>query len=708
MSDETLLPSAREDFLHNTVYAYFRWKRLAWITFFALLVTILFIGYLITPTWEAEMYVVAEPTTPPPTSGYADPTRSKSQQKNAVYAQYVKQVLQGKELAYAVVKKFGLDERLRKKIEEPQNLRDRVQSSTYYTIKAVSRTIQSIFTKVEDKPTDWVDDAAKSFREGLFSTITAEVVEETDVIDLTLAGETPELANSMATFAVEMLRKQLGNVTSDGAKHTLAALRAELEAVTKQEQESERVWHAFLESNKGVDPSVFAKLKTDDLAQLYGERSRLLAEKTELERQRNEVPALAPPSQRATTVSDRILADSVVQQLRTALHTQRTALAARLQEVTGEHPDVVSARAQIQQTEAELAAEIEGMLRGVGSELRSKEAEIAAVEAELVQNSRKEFEGSRLKMDVDAYRDLRNALQNHVAQVAGTVESSVPSLTVKVLDSAMVSQVANPDSKMWIIVIIVAFVFSTGVAAVLPPFIEYWRDPIRGQNDLKTKGLIPLAVVPRLSRKDMQSVHGGTASRPSRCVPVAVSAWHAVAARLAMRVQQGGSPACFLVTSLSQDEGKTTTCREVAAQLAEMGKKAVVVQIGPDGAGTPSLAKITAPVAYEPNGGLPYVLRSLPESFASLPVFSEQPRQWVTGFDIMLIDAPVIGSFLQQHLMPLTDGVILVVDTRKRRLDHVVRSKKVIINEGGSLVGVVMSHHQSPLPCWLDLWGDRP
>jgi Mrp family chromosome partitioning ATPase len=67
-----------------------------------------------------------------------------------------------------------------------------------------------------------------------------------------------------------------------------------------------------------------------------------------------------------------------------------------------------------------------------------------------------------------------------------------------------------------------------------------------------------------------------------------------------------------------------------------------------------------------------------------------------------------VGSFMQQHLAPLVAGVILVVNTRRQGVPDVVRAAKAVSADGGTLLGVVLNRHRSPLPRWLDRWGDRP
>lgn len=187
------------------------------------------------------------------------------------------------------------------------------------------------------------------------------------------------------------------------------------------------------------------------------------------------------------------------------------------------------------------------------------------------------------------------------------------------------------------------------------------------------------------------------------------SPWHDLTARLVLRAREAGHQVCYLVTSCGAAEGKSTVCRGVAGMAAASGTSIGILEINSHATTAyPSMAGIDAPLAAEPDAALGYSVWRLPEDFSSIPTFADEPRQWATGVDIMLIDAPPIGSFMQQRLSPFSDGVILVADTRKRRMAQLVRAARTVTDGGGKLIGTVLNLHESPLPRWLDKWGDRP
>lgn len=189
----------------------------------------------------------------------------------------------------------------------------------------------------------------------------------------------------------------------------------------------------------------------------------------------------------------------------------------------------------------------------------------------------------------------------------------------------------------------------------------------------------------------------------------AVSPWHDLTARLVLRARdRSPETTVFLLTSCETGEGTSTVTREVAALASESGMRVGVLEIkSPEPSGR-SLTRLDTALDFSPEVGAGVARWSLPESFSALPTVAREPRAWVKGLELMLIDAPPIGSFMQQHLSALVDGVVIVAHSRKRRLAEVVRAAKVIADDGGALLGVVLNRHKTPIPRWLDMWGDRP
>lgn len=72
------------------------------------------------------------------------------------------------------------------------------------------------------------------------------------------------------------------------------------------------------------------------------------------------------------------------------------------------------------------------------------------------------------------------------------------------------------------------------------------------------------------------------------------------------------------------------------------------------------------------------------------------------NFDYVLIDCPALKvSSDATTLAPIVDGVAVIVEAGQTRRDEIHRTKKVIEQAGGNLLGFVLNQRSYPVPGWL-------
>jgi len=691
----------RDDFVHNTLYAYCRWAWLAVLTFGLLCFLVFFMAWLLTPRWDSKAYLALDPTTAPPASQFADPTRWKGERMEAAYAYQAIQILTGREMAFAVVNQFNLAEKRRLKSEDPQGSRERVQAGFERGLEATVNLVKWILRiKSEEEETDWADKAAREFHDGLFAWVTAEPVTDTDIVELVVSADSPELANAIVDFMIEELRRQLVVHAAGAGQEAVVAFEQQLADVRGMEAQAEQALQAFMDVHGGAAPGESARLKTVDRDALQSERDRLLVEEAALQGEVQRLAAGEP-----LVFSERLLESEVVQQLRVKLQELGLRRAVLEGELTDEHPDVQEVDRQILRAESELAGEVLMQLGTVRSELRHAEEQLVMLERELKTLSQRQLEYGRLESELLDWQSLRRELQGHIHAIRVASAAGISPLAVRLLDRMRVSPSKNPDSPIWLLVAIIALVFATGAAVVVPPFIEYWRDPVRGPLDLLAKGIAPLAVTPVSTRRPPRRWW-----RRSGNASTIAARWHDLAVLLTIASQEKGGPWCAVVSSAGDRADSAEVCRRMATETARMGRRVVVLTVAssPEPAGQPSLAKASEPLVHTwaQDGAVLFV--TLPENFGALPTCGTQPVDWVASCDIMLLDGPEAGTRLHAYLAQRSDAAILVADSSRLSLSEVVRKGKAIVEDGCHLLGAVLVGHSSPLPRWLDRWNDRP
>ena len=77
-------------------------------------------------------------------------------------------------------------------------------------------------------------------------------------------------------------------------------------------------------------------------------------------------------------------------------------------------------------------------------------------------------------------------------------------------------------------------------------------------------------------------------------------------------------------------------------------------------------------------------------------------NQLRTSFDYILIDCPAIKSAGDVFsIAPLVDGVIMVIEAGKTRVDQILHAEKSIEFARGKLIGHILNKRSFDVPNWL-------
>jgi Mrp family chromosome partitioning ATPase len=162
----------------------------------------------------------------------------------------------------------------------------------------------------------------------------------------------------------------------------------------------------------------------------------------------------------------------------------------------------------------------------------------------------------------------------------------------------------------------------------------------------------------------------------------------------------------FLFTSLRPGQGTSTVAAAVARGLAESGRRTLLAVVGKPGAesgrpGSMALKDVVDtphPIRFEQP---PLLTVHVPPRLTELPESAHNPRAWVDGFHVLIIDAPTLTDGLTRYWVPRVHGVVLILDGEKTAVRAVVQAREDLERIGGRLVGVVLNRYRSRIPRWL-------
>lgn len=196
---------------------------------------------------------------------------------------------------------------------------------------------------------------------------------------------------------------------------------------------------------------------------------------------------------------------------------------------------------------------------------------------------------------------------------------------------------------------------------------------------------------------------------------VIAEAYRSIRTKL-LNTRADAPPKVIPVTSPGRGEGKSTTCANLAASLAQAGKETLVVDCD---LRDPSLHKlfglnnfqgITNILAGEVNVEQTWQKTSVPNlellSAGAVPPnpsellgsnrFAEFLHQARQVFDYVLLDVPPVQSFSDAAIVGAQgDGVLLVWDARKTRREDVRGSVRNLEDVGAGIIGTVMNNFKS-------------
>lgn len=489
----------RDQFLHNLTYTLFRnWRFMAAI-FMLVMVLVLLAAYVATPTWSARALLMVTANPAPELPAFTESLRPAAPTPVQSQAEGLVLLLTGKDMAYEMVGTFHLQDLKRQKAEAPRNFREKFKVS----LGDIASSPVTLLQKLGLLPTnavDWVDEAAGDFRDGFFAWLDVSLTEGTEVISLTVRGETPELAENIANTMAKRVEERVVSRAAEANVQAFQAYRSEAKKIEGKLTAAEDAVKQFQAQSNGVSPSDEIRLKASRLEDLRKTVDSLGREKKILEGYLAD-GASGKTAKGEAVWSQTLVQDDVIRDLKNTLNAREVTLASALNEKTANHPDILNLRSEIGELRKSLQSQIKSVLASLGSNLADVAREIKTVEDDVVALSAKQVTLERLNADVEVYRQLLRTLQSRAEEIEVAARSGMGDITIRVLDKAHVSPLAKPDFPSWPVAAVVGLMLSLFISVGAAFFREYWRDPVKGPSDLEERGIPVLAVVPKYRRK---------------------------------------------------------------------------------------------------------------------------------------------------------------------------------------------------------------
>lgn len=503
---------SKEDTIFNLLYPIFKRKRTVLGIFLATVFFIMFFTYLVTPTWEGTALILVEANPKRQLTAVPDLSTPGRATSPEIQVHNLVPLLSGRNMAYEIVEEFELDDRLYRRKVKPETARDVIKKAMVDLFRSPVLFLRTV--RILRAPQrDWVDEAADDL---IDKAQDIEVEERTQVINLTIRGETPELAAGIANRMAELFQEKLVALSLDETRIVYEFTEAEIENTREKLEQARANLREFLEENEVFDIQEERRHKVLELEALKIEHLRtrngkevLVALLDETNRQLRERNPLYSGSPLASE-------NPVILHLRSELSRAEVQLASALTEKTEKHPDVIRIETEIKRIKELLSLEITKMVTGKSSsdeaytklldraielefdlataddKMSGLENSIDELESDLQLLPAREMELASLSNEVAAYEATERGLRARLEELRVLSNMEVDETNLRIVERAHVSPLRKPDWPKTTVHFIVSLFLGAliGIGYVL--FIEYWDNSFRRPKEVEETLGVPV------------------------------------------------------------------------------------------------------------------------------------------------------------------------------------------------------------------------
>jgi polysaccharide biosynthesis transport protein len=609
-----------------------------------------------------------------------------------------------------------------------------IQLQTHYRLlqsRALANRVIAL-TELEDHPEFLaVGRRPGEVTDAFLERLHVEPIRNTRLVKVSFKSSSPELAAQVAnTFADAVIAHQLDDKKA-ASRYATQFLTAQVNDARQALQSSEAQLSQFLEQHD----ILFVGLERR--GQRVGEQRQALVSQElatlsdSFLKAKAERIAKESVLGQATLVNAETLPAVLENPLIARLKEEATKLEGRYRELGQSfkpaYPRMQRLAENIAEVRQQLRAEIQRFAEAVGVEYRAalqNETEVGKLVNEQRGLARK-LDGhmaryNLLRQEVDTSRELYTAMSSRLSEVQ--VSSSLVTSNISVIDRADVPlKRSGPGTALKLLIgSMVGLLGGVGLAFLL----EYLDTSIRGPREVEavlrvpTLGLVPTraAVRAHFGRRVLRAGAGA----PSAFALVAHQATSSILAEAFRTLRTSvvfatpdRPPKTMLVTSLHQQDGKTSVSTNCAITLAQLGMGDVLLVDAdlrhPDLHRilevplTPGLsdllvggAALTETIRATRIPGLFVIPAGMPANTGGLlfsPRFTQALVALGERFAHIVIDTPpMLGVSDALALAPRVEGVILVIRHGRTGRDAAQRAVQMLGSVRARLLGVVLNH----------------
>lgn len=678
-------------------------RRNSFLTFFAVLVVVVTIGTLTTtPVYRATTRVLIDKESQNMVNlrdvYYYDPIYAED------YYQTQYELIKSTAVAYKVVKNLNLD----KRPEFNAAIKTKAGSGA---LGGFLKLFGGGSGEVKNAPETASGDTLLGLARKVQGSLRVEPVKNSRIVNISFEYPDPALAAALADGIADAYIEQVLDIKMGTAKQAVEWMTKKIDEQKTKLDESQRLLQDYIKDKDIIALETKDSVTPQKLQSLSSQLILAETKRRETEALYNQVRGMTQNLTEALTLPV-IAGDPIIQSLRAEEIKKEKDIIEMSKKFGEKHPQMIRMKEDLRGLREKMASETKRVITSIRNDYELSKAREASLRNLFAQGrgealvlSEKSIQYGALKREVESNQQIYEALLKRIKETSLVEE--VKSFNIFIVDRAEAPKgPIKPRRFLNILLsIIVGALGGVGIAF----FLEYLDNTFKTPEDIEGKLALPLlGIIPVIKTSDIHEGVVETVAHANRKSNISETYKALRTSLLLSSVDPVGS---FLVTSVIENEGKTTTATNLSITFSQLEKKVLLVDadmrkpkvhsvFGVDnslGLSSFLTGQTTTEVIKE--SGIPNLsivtAGPLPPNPSEL-LSSKRMRDFLEAvaetFDVVIFDTPPIVTVTDTMILSdLVSGTVLVIRSGKTTFDVAQRGAKLLRDAKAKILGVVLN-----------------
>lgn len=536
-------------------------------------------------------------------------------------------------------------------------------------------------------------------------------IKDTKIVNVVYNHNNPGIARMVVDGVVQAYIEETMEIKTSSARYTISWMTSKAEQEQKKLEESERALQKYMRDHDIVTVENKLAIYPEKLAQFSGQLSEAQAKEKKFDAIYKQIEK-AGKDYKALEKIPLFSGNSVLQAIRSQLFDSEQSIKELSKKFGFKHPTIIKAKAERNLLFKEKRLEMDRIIGAnknayelVQTNVKDLKQLMNTAKAEMLDVNELFTQYTILSRDKEMNRTVYDALATSIKKTNVTAQSQ--DLKIWVVKKADLPGAPSSPNKKKELIRGLLMGLLAGIGLVF--FLEYLDNTASsGQAIEERYNLTVLGSVEDLSRKD-EAIESSVLDNPLS--PVAES-YRLIRASLLLS-SPDHPPRTILITSMLQQEGKTSTTANLAAILAHNNKKVLIIDCdmrrprqhslysiantyGLSNYLSGNIDKAETLIKQGPTDSI-FLVTSGPNPPNPAELLSSKKMRSILleaqeKFDFVLLDSPPLQQVTDSLMLgPLVDGAIVVIKAGKTTYDMLDSGIKKLREGHTNILGVVLN-----------------